>query len=114
MSNIPKKHCLTFIGMSGVGKTTFGKKVAKEWNFTFIDTDSIIEKTIQQSISDYINQKKENSFLKKEEDIICNTIFEAPCIISTGGSVIYSEKIMKHLKQCSSIIYLNDSLDNIS
>ena len=103
----------TFIGMSGVGKTTYGKKIAQQFQYSFSDTDSIIEKENKISISEYIKINGEKAFLKNEESIICNTSFQAPHIISTGGSVIYSSKIMTYLKSFSTIVYLTDSIENI-
>ena len=106
-------QCITFIGMSGVGKSTFGKIIAKKLNYTFSDTDKIIEKQNKVSISDYISNFGEQAFLNSEENIICNTVFNSPHIIATGGSVVYSKKIMKYLKSISTVFYLSDSIENI-
>lgn len=107
------KKSFTFIGMSGVGKSTFGKKIAKKFDYSFTDTDTLIEHTLNIKISDYIQKNGEAQFLNIEEKIICSSNFPAPHIISTGGSVIYSTKIMTYLKEVSTIIFLDDSIDNI-
>ena len=104
---------ITFIGMSGVGKSTFGKLIAKQLNYNFSDTDKIIEKQNTISIPNYISNFGEAAFLNSEESIICNIIFNPPHVIATGGSVVYSEKIMSYLRSISTIIYLSDSIENI-
>ena len=108
-----KGKSITFIGMSGVGKTTFGKRIAKKLNTSFIDTDHLIEETSKSTLTTIIEKNGESYFLNLEENIICNTTFPKNCIISTGGSVVYSKKTMLYLRQLSTIVYLKDSIENI-
>ena len=37
---------ITFIGMSGVGKSIIGKELAKRLNYKFLDIDELIEEKI--------------------------------------------------------------------
>ena len=106
-----KKIC--FIGMSGVGKSSIGKIIAKKNNLPFIDTDSLIEKKINISIKEFLTQHSEEKFLQLEESTIMNMTIKNELILATGGSVIYSEKSMQFLKKNFTIIYLNDSIENI-
>lgn len=111
---IKLKHMkITLIGMAGVGKTTFGKKIAAENNYDFIDIDTLITKEIKESIHDYLQTHSEKEFLALEESIILNLNLPEKCIISTGGSAIYCKDAMTHLKKNSTIIFLTDSLANI-
>jgi shikimate kinase len=100
---------ITLIGMPCSGKTTQGTKLASMMNKLFIDTDTIIEQNEHKTLSNIIESGNEY-FL----DIEKQTILNLKCsntVISTGGSVIYSEEAMKHLQQISTIIYLDVSLD---
>ncbi len=99
--------------MSGVGKTTFGKELAKQESYTFIDTDLLIEKQLHSKIKPYIKKYGEKNFKALEENTILNLPIDEHTIISTGGSVIYSENAMNYLKKESTIVYLKDSLKNI-
>jgi shikimate kinase len=106
-------HSLCFIGMSGIGKSSFGSYLAKKFNRPFIDTDDIIEKKLSSSIKAYIEKTSESDFLIQEEAIILAMTIPKNSIIATGGSVVYSEKAMTYLKKQCTLVYLNDSLENI-
>lgn len=112
MIKLPNR--ITLIGMSGVGKTSIGQLLAQKTNYTFIDTDKLIQRSINKPLHIYINQHSESEFLALEENIILSSHpLPDQVILSTGGSVIYSIKIMTFLSQHSTIIYLKDSLNNI-
>ena len=111
MKKTHNRICL--IGMSGIGKSSLGKKIAKHYNIPFIDTDTYIQSQINQSLKDYINQFGEPHFLKTEESLVSTMPLEKKMVIATGGSVVYSQKTMSYLKKNSVIIYLNDTFENI-
>lgn len=106
------KTNLTLIGMPGAGKSTVGIILAKNLGWSFIDTDILIQintqKTLQQIIdeSDYLQLRviEETQILKLNID---------NHIISTGGSVAYSEKSMAHLKKISRVIHLDAGFETI-
>ena len=104
---------ITLIGMPGVGKTTFGKLIANETTHQFIDIDILITNYLKGSINDYILTHSESEFLLIEESIILNLALPNKCIISTGGSVVYSKKAMNFLKKNTTIVFLSDTLSNI-
>ena len=60
---------IVLIGMMGSGKTSIGKLVAKELNFTFIDTDLEIEKKLNLSVKEIFENHGETLFRKKECDV---------------------------------------------
>lgn len=104
---------ITFIGMSGVGKSSIGKALSKHLKYKFLDTDSLIEEQFDMSLSKVVDYLGDTSFIAAEADTILSLKPEKYHIISTGGSVVYSETAMTHLSQFSLIIYLHDELDNI-
>ena len=107
-----KNICL--IGMSGIGKSSFGKKIASELNIPFIDTDLLLQKSLQDPLQAFLANNEESEFLRHEEATILNMAIPKPSIIATGGSVVYSNKAMLFLKKHCHIIYLKDSLENIT
>tara|TARA_Y100001970_G_scaffold276975_1_gene380493 strand:+ start:1687 stop:2199 length:513 start_codon:yes stop_codon:yes gene_type:complete len=108
-----KYNRICFIGMSGIGKSSFGNTIAKKYNLPFIDTDTLIEANIPISIQDYLKTNPEESFLNLEEKVVLEMPFPEKIIIATGGSLIYCKKAMSYLKKHCTLIYLKDSLTNI-
>lgn len=107
------KDNITLIGMAGVGKSTFGKRVAKTLGLQFIDIDTLIQESTGKPLQTLINENGESAFLDIEESVVLNLPPLSRTIISPGGSIIYCPKAMKKLKSISKIIYLQDSLHNI-
>lgn len=115
-------YIYAFIGPSAVGKTRFGKKLAEQLRFNFIDVDRRIEdyyfittKNSEEklSLSKIIEKIGEDAFKELEEKVILNLTPDSNSIIATGGSVIYSAVSIKKLKSISQIIYLTDSTTHI-
>lgn len=98
---------ITLIGMAGVGKSTIGRALAKRLGYTFIDVDSLIKEKTGVPLQVLIDKHGDSAFIRFEEEAILRLGQMDGCIISPGGSVIYSEKAMEHLKNISKIIFLN-------
>ena len=109
----PTNMNITLIGMSGVGKSVTGKELAKRLDYGFIDIDEIIEKKANLKLQQIIDDLGDDKFLEIEERTVLELDKLENCIISPGGSVIYSVKAMKFLKENSAIVLLNASFKSI-
>ena len=92
------KSNYTLIGMPGAGKSTVGIILAKFLSFGFIDTDILIQINHQKSLQEIINETDYLNLRKIEEQEILKLNVENH-VIATGGSAVYSETAMKHLKE---------------
>ena len=104
---------ITLIGMSGAGKSLVGKELAKKIKFDFIDIDKLIEKKSNLELQRVIEKLGKQRFLKLEERTVLDIDNTDNLVISSGGSVVYSQKAMKHLKTISKIVFLDASLEDI-
>ncbi|MDD3042136.1 MAG: shikimate kinase [Methanosarcinaceae archaeon] len=104
---------ITLIGMSGVGKSTIGKALAKRLGYTFIDVDSVIKEKAGMPLQMLIDTQGDSVLVRLEEEAVLGLELKEGCIISPGGSVIYSEEAMTFLKKKSTIVFLDMSLKNI-
>lgn len=97
---------IVLIGMPGSGKSTCGVVAAKMLLKNFFDTDLLIQNIEGISLQNIINEKGNAYFERAEEQAILSLDIQGS-VIATGGSVVYSEKAMKHLKGLGKIIYLH-------
>jgi len=104
---------IALIGMAGVGKTSFGKHLAAQKKLSFIDTDDLLKDVIGMPLQEFIQTQGAKALLEKEEAVVCALTVSSPSIIATGGSVVYSEKAMTHLRKIARIVWLKDSFENI-
>lgn len=101
---------ITLIGMPGVGKSTAGVVLAKLLGYEFIDADLLIQKQQNRLLHEIIRQEGRERFLEIEEEVNC-TIRADKAVIATGGSVVYRQKAMEHLKSVGKVVYLKVSFD---
>ena len=100
-----KKDNLILIGMPASGKSTVGVILAKVIGYDFIDSDLLIQKKEGMRLADIIKKKGIDGFLEVENEV--NASIEASqCVIATGGSAVYGEEAMKHLREIGAVIYL--------
>ena len=104
---------ITLIGMPGVGKSTIGVVLAKILGYQFIDSDLLIQKQEKRRLSDIIEQEGYAGFMQIENRV--NAAIDVDdTVIATGGSVVYCEDAMKHLKSVGTVVYLKLSLESLS
>ncbi|MBR2175765.1 MAG: shikimate kinase [Clostridia bacterium] len=96
---------IVLIGMPGCGKSTVGVVLAKSLGYRFLDSDLLIQEKEGRLLCDIIEQDGLEGFNKIENRV--NASIEADrTVIATGGSVIYGQEAMKHLKEIGIIIYI--------
>lgn len=107
-----EKHII-LIGMPGCGKTTIGKRLAKEINANFIDMDHYLVEKEGRTINEIFQQDGEDIFRELETSAIRNVSIMQPSIISTGGGVIKKKKNIDLLRDNGILFFINRPLDNI-
>jgi shikimate kinase len=106
------KSNISLIGMPGAGKSTIGIILAKNMALGFIDTDVLIQINQQQTLQQIIDGSDHLNLRAIEEEEVLKLNIENQ-IISTGGSVIYSEKLMNHLLSLSTVVFLEVDYEKI-
>ena len=103
---------LVLIGMPASGKSSVGVIQAKLIGYDFIDTDILIQRSEKKRLSEIIREVGVDGFLEVEARV--NGSVEADhCVIATGGSAVYSEEAMRHLKKIGHIMYLKVDYETI-
>ena len=99
------KSNVILIGMSGAGKSTLGVLLAKALGMSFADTDILIQRREGMKLQEIIDLRGSEAFLRCEEELLCSLDLSGT-VIATGGSAVYSEKGMAHLKEKGTAVYL--------
>ena len=103
---------IILIGMPGAGKSTVGVVLAKILNFDFIDTDLLIQKEQGETLQHIIDERGNEAFIAVEGGVL-ERLEAHHAVISTGGSAVYSEAAMRHLRDIGTVVYLSVSYDEM-
>ena len=104
---------IILIGMSGAGKSTLGVLLAKAIGKDFADTDIAIQQKEGRLLQEIIDTDGIDYFMQVEEDIVSGLSFKNS-VVATGGSVVYSEKIMESLRNNAVFVYLYVPYDELA
>lgn len=99
------KSNIVLIGMPGIGKSTVGVILAKVLGYQFLDADLLIQEQEGKLLKDIIAEVGTDGFIQVENRVNAN-INCTKTIIATGGSVIYGQEAMEHLKEIGIVVYL--------
>lgn len=97
----------------GTGKSSVGRRLARELNVRFVDTDDLIEKDAGISISEIFAKLGEAYFRQLESKVIDEISSGEGVIIATGGGAIVNPKNLEALKKNGIVICLTASVDAI-
>ncbi len=98
--------------MPTCGKSTVGVVLAKMLGLDFVDTDILIQNKYGAKLNKLIEDNGTDGFLAMEESVI-SSVELTDTVIATGGSAVYSDKAIKHLKQIAKVVYLDVPLTDI-
>ncbi len=95
------------IGFMASGKSTFGKRIAKELEYEFIDTDAYIEQKEGKSIPEIFNQYGEKYFRLLEKYSLSEILErDSNTVISTGGGMSCNQHRLNKMLNNGKVIYL--------
>lgn len=97
---------IILIGMPGAGKSTLGVVLAKILGYEFVDSDLLIQKQEKKKLHEIIEKSGIDGF-KEIENRVNASIEAEHTVIATGGSVVYCEDAMEHLRTIGKVVYLN-------
>jgi shikimate kinase len=95
---------VVLVGPMGVGKTTIGKKIAKQLGKPFVDTDKEIVKQ-HGAISKIFEKSGEQHFRTLESEFLLAAL-ASDSVVATGGGVVTQERNRDALRG-SFVVYLS-------
>lgn len=102
------------IGYMGAGKTTVGRKLAKELDLSFIDLDLYIEGRYHRSIRQLFTERGEEGFRDIERRLLHEVAAFEDVLVSTGGGTPCFFDNMAFMNEAGTTIYLKVSVDELA
>ena len=93
------------IGMPAAGKSTVGVLLAKQLGVSFVDTDILIQTGEGCLLQEIIAENGINGFRAIEENYLLQ-VLPGCGVVATGGSAVYSQRAMSHLRSLGPVVYL--------
>lgn len=103
---------ITLIGMPAAGKSTVGVLLAKRLGYSFVDVDLVIQEKEGRLLKEIIRTRGLEGFMELENRVNAE-LSVSRSIIAPGGSVIYGEQAMRHLKAMGIVVYLKISCEEL-
>ncbi|MCD6017597.1 MAG: Shikimate kinase [Bacteroidetes bacterium] len=102
-----EKKLVFMCGFMGCGKTTQGKKLAKELGYYFIDLDDYISNKYDQTITELFKEKGEAEFRKIETEALGECVKDnLKALIAVGGGTPCFNNNMELMVSNGKVIYL--------
>ncbi len=105
----PSRPSVILIGAPGAGKSTIGRKLARELDVSLYDTDTGIEEDTGRTIPDIFATDGEPEFRRIEERVVRRAILAEHGVVSLGGGAVLSAAT-RDLLRGRTVVYLEISV----
>lgn len=102
---------LFFVGPTGAGKTTIGKRVAAYFGMTFVDLDQEIEKRTGVDVSLIFEIEGEAGFRRRESAALKEFAESDDIVLATGGGAVLAKENQALLRSHGFVVYLQTTVD---
>lgn len=78
-------NVIVLVGLSGSGKSTVGKVLARQLGWQFVDTDELVEEEAGKPIPELFAQEGEAAFRRREVQALNHAVDRDHVVVATGG-----------------------------
>ena len=102
---------VVLVGLMGVGKTTVGRRLAKELARPFADVDEQVELRAGRVIPEIFRQDGEEAFRRTEAEVLAELVARPlPLVLAGGGGVVTREENRRTLAGRATVVWLRASV----
>lgn len=105
----PRAPRVVLVGPPGAGKSTIGRKLARELGVELYDTDAGIEQETGRTIPEIFAEDGEPEFRKIEERVVRRAVLAERGVVSLGGGAVLSANT-RDLLRGRTVVYLEISV----
>jgi len=113
MSSTPlaPNKTIALVGLSGVGKSSIGRRLAAALALPFRDADSEVENAAGCPISQIFAKYGEQAFRDGERRVIARLLAEAPHVLATGGGAFVQPDTRALIKEKAISVWLKADVE---
>jgi shikimate kinase len=105
----PSTAHLILVGLPGAGKTSLGRRAARELGCPFLDLDEEIERVEGRTVAELFAREGERHFRAREREVTARLRARPPMVVAPGGGWMADPGNPALLRPPSRIIYLRAS-----
>ncbi|MFA6216838.1 MAG: shikimate kinase [Candidatus Omnitrophota bacterium] len=94
------------IGFMGTGKTSVGKKLARDKQWQFVDLDDRIEAKEKRKIADIFTQDGEPYFRQVEKQVLREVSLGSDLVVACGGGIVIDTENIQIMKKAGILVCL--------
>jgi shikimate kinase len=102
---------IALVGLSGVGKSTIGRRLAASLGMPFRDADAEVEIAAGRPIAEIFQNYGEQAFRDGERRVIARLLTEAPHVLATGGGAFMNPKTRALIKEKAVSVWLKADIE---
>lgn len=107
--NAARTPGVVLVGPPGAGKSTIGRKLARELGVDLYDTDAGIEERTGRTIPEIFAEDGEPEFRRIEEEVVRDAVLAGHGVVSLGGGSVLSAATRELLRD-HTVVYLEISV----
>ena len=102
-----QQRSIALIGLSGVGKSTVGQKLALQLGWPLRDIDALVTQAAGRAMAEIFAQEGDSRFRELESAALHTALATAPCVVATGGGIVLRDENRALLRERAYIVWLD-------
>ena len=107
----PFNKTIALVGLSGVGKSSVGRRLATALGMPFRDADAEVEAAAGRPIAEIFEQYGEAAFRDGERRVIMRLLAEPPHVLATGGGAFMNPETRALIKEKAVSVWLKADIE---
>ena len=103
----PRSERVALVGLRGAGKSTLGRRLAREMEAPFVELDERVERLAGLSLAAIFDLEGVETYRRLEREALEEVLAESQrMVIATGGSIVTSEESWARVREACTTIWL--------
>jgi shikimate kinase len=105
---------VVLVGLSGSGKTTVARLLARRLGWRFVDTDQVIQRQAGMTVQEIFRSQGEPAFRTLETETVVDVCRRSRQVIATGGGSMVNDTNRSHLLNGNLVVFLESSPETLA